>query len=191
MLTAQTIQAIVATGDIHANRGSCTIRPSCRSKSIHCTSDFRDGLTKNFGSVYKNFDIQTMNSSPAPHHARPHILPQQLYFRIPEFSLESGEVFLDAQVAFTFRGLLNAERDNAIIICHGLTESADIEDWWSPMLERVNPALDSGKYSIICCNYLGSPFGSSSPLTYRPGPEGKTERYASQFPRTTFRDDVQ
>jgi homoserine O-acetyltransferase len=132
-----------------------------------------------------------MSSSPAPHHARPHILPQQLYFRIPEFLLESGEVFLDAQVAFTFRGLLNAERDNAIIICHGFTESADIEDWWSPMLERVNPALDSEKYSIICCNYLGSPFGSSSPLTYRPGQEGKTERYASQFPRTTFRDDVQ
>ncbi|KAI1148905.1 Alpha/Beta hydrolase protein [Nemania diffusa] len=131
--------------------------------------------------------------SPAPHHGSPHILPQQIYFRIPEFVLESGEVLLEAQVAFTFRGLLNAERDNAIVICHGLAENADVEDWWSPILQRMNPALDPQRFCIICCNSLGSPFGSSSPLTYRCDNRGKIgdELYALQFPRSTFRDDVQ
>ncbi|KAI0391244.1 acetyl coenzyme A:deacetylcephalosporin C o-acetyltransferase [Xylariaceae sp. FL0594] len=133
--------------------------------------------------------------SPAPHHANPDILPQQIYFRVPEFVLESGEVLLEGQVAFTFWGLLNAERDNAIVVCHGLAESANVEDWWSCMLERANPALDLQKFCIICCNSLGSPFGSSSPLTYRPDSTGKrrkvgSERYGLQFPPSTFRDDV-
>ncbi|KAH6640020.1 Alpha/Beta hydrolase protein, partial [Truncatella angustata] len=119
-----------------------------------------------------------------------HLLPQQLYIKIPEFALESGEVLLDAVVAFTFRGLLNAKRDNAVVICHGFAEGADMEDWWSPMLDRASPALDTGKFCCICCNVLGSPFGSASPLTYRKNGEGKMEPYATEFPRTTFRDDA-
>lgn len=128
--------------------------------------------------------------SPAPHHSNSCILPQQLYIRIPEFELESGEVLIDAQVAFTFRGLLNPERNNAIVLCHGFAASAAMEDWSSSMLERVNPALDSEKFCLICCNSLGSPFGSSSPLTYQPGTHERKEPYAVQFPRSTFRDDV-
>jgi len=130
--------------------------------------------------------------SPVPHHSRPDILPQQIYFRIPEFVLESGEILLEGQIAFTFSGLLNAARDNAIVICHGFAENADVEEWWSPMLERINPALDPQRFCIICCNSLGSPFGSSSPLTYQPDNRGKigSERYALQFPHSTFRDDI-
>ena len=123
-------------------------------------------------------------------HARLHILPShQRYITIDRFTLESGETLYDATVAFTLMGLLNAARDNAIIICHALSGSADVGDWWASLLTQENPALDPAKWCIICCNSLGSPYGSASPLTYRK--TGKGERlFGPEFPKTTIRDDV-
>ncbi|RYO94791.1 hypothetical protein DL764_007769 [Monosporascus ibericus] len=49
------------------------------------------------------------------HHSMPSKLPPQLYITIPEFTLESGETLINAVVAFTFHGLLNARGDNAVV----------------------------------------------------------------------------
>lgn len=115
-------------------------------------------------------------------------LPKQLYTTIDKFTLESGEILTNATVAFTVKGRLNAQRTNAVVICHALSGSADVEDWWSLLLSRPeHPVLDPNRFCIICCNALGSPYGSSSPLSVKP--DGASY-YGHTFPRTTIRDDV-
>jgi len=118
----------------------------------------------------------------------PDKLPAQFYTTFDSFELESGEVLVDATVAFTIRGRLNASRSNVIVICHALSGSADCFDWWSLLLSRpAKPAINTSKYCVICFNALGSPYGSSGPLCSR---AGSTSLYGNAFPKTTIRDDA-
>lgn len=48
-------------------------------------------------------------------------------------------------------------------------------------------AFDPTKFFIVCCNVLGSPYGSASPLTINPE---TGERYGPEFPLVSVRDDV-
>ncbi|KAH6634507.1 Alpha/Beta hydrolase protein, partial [Chaetomium sp. MPI-SDFR-AT-0129] len=118
---------------------------------------------------------------------------RQSYITLDEFTLESGTTLINPTIAFTFIGLLNATRDNVILVCHALSGSADFADWWVSLLNppKGKPALDPTKWCIICCNTLGSPYGSASPLTYyRDNTTGERRRYGADFPATTIRDDV-
>ncbi|TVY67138.1 Homoserine O-acetyltransferase FUB5 [Fusarium oxysporum f. sp. cubense] len=88
----------------------------------------------------------------------------------------------------TVKGQLNTQRTNAVVICHALSGSADVEDWWSLLLSRPeNPDLDPDRFCIMCCSSLGTPYGSSSPLSVRPG---TASYYGHLFPKTTIRNDV-
>ncbi|KAH9905497.1 acetyl coenzyme A:deacetylcephalosporin C o-acetyltransferase [Xylariomycetidae sp. FL2044] len=125
------------------------------------------------------------------HHSVPSKVPPQLYIKIPELTLESGVRLCNLVVAFTFRGLLNAKGDNAVVICHALSGNASIDDWWPSLMNDSDPVINPDEHCIICCNSLGSPYGSSSPLTYREGDHRKSEVcYGPTFPQTTIRDDV-
>ncbi|KAF8455951.1 Alpha/Beta hydrolase protein [Terfezia claveryi] len=105
---------------------------------------------------------------------------------IPSFTLESGVTIYDVPVAYKTWGKLNATGDNVMIICHALTGSADVEDWWGPLI-GPGRAFDTKRYFIVCCNSLGSPYGSASPCTINPE---TGDRYGPEFPLTTVRDDV-
>jgi len=105
---------------------------------------------------------------------------------VPSFTLESGRVLKDVPVAYKTWGKLNETRDNAMIICHAFTGSADVEDWWGPLMGR-GKAFDPKRYFIFCGNVMGSPYGSASPLTVNPD-TGRP--YGPEFPATTIRDDV-
>lgn len=48
-------------------------------------------------------------------------------------------------------------------------------------------AFDPSRYFIVCCNVLGSPYGSSSPVTINPS---TGRRWGPEFPLATVRDDV-
>ena len=129
-----------------------------------------------------------LSSSLDDYHTRATRLPEnQFYMVLDEFVLESGEVLPNATVAFTVKGRMNAQRTNLIVVCHALSGSAVVEDWWAPIFSHANPALDLSKFCIVCCNSLGSPYGSSSPLSIRPD---KASAYGNTFPKTTIRDDV-
>lgn len=105
---------------------------------------------------------------------------------IPSFTLESGVTLTDVPVAYKTSGVLNKARDNAMIICHALTGSADVWDWWGPLI-GPRRAFDTGRFFVVCCNSLGSPYGSASPCTQDPTTGGI---YGPEFPLTTVRDDV-
>lgn len=117
------------------------------------------------------------------------LIPDQQIAVIPSFTLESGVTLRDVPVAYTTRGTLNAEGDNAMVICHALTGSADVSDWWGPLLGGPGRAFDISRFFIVCMNSLGSPYGTASPVTAKDG-DPSQGRYGPEFPLTTIRDDV-
>ncbi|RDW78723.1 homoserine O-acetyltransferase [Aspergillus mulundensis] len=117
------------------------------------------------------------------------LIEDQSFVIIPSFTLESGVTLHNVPVAYTTRGKLSPDGDNALVICHALSGSADVADWWGPLLGGPGQAFDISRFFVVCLNSLGSPYGSASAVTYK---EGNPEKglYGPEFPLTTVRDDV-
>lgn len=104
------------------------------------------------------------------------------------FSLDSGASIPEVTLAFNTYGQLNPAGDNVAIVGHSLTSNSCIHEWWPQLMgEGESFALDTGRYFVICVNYLGSVYGSDSPLTRNPS---TGERYAASFPVMSIRDNV-
>lgn len=141
---------------------------------------------------------QASDSGPAPRvsldvqspsqHANPfaRLTPRAKHAIVSHFTLESGVEMREVEVAYQTFGQLNEHGDNAMVICHALTGSSDVEDWWGPLV-GAERAFDPTRYFIFAANVLGSPYGTSSPVTLDPA-TGK--RYGPTFPRVSVRDDV-
>ncbi|KAF2875294.1 Alpha/Beta hydrolase protein [Massariosphaeria phaeospora] len=117
------------------------------------------------------------------------LIPDQTFAIIPHASLESGVVLHNVPVAYKTYGTLSSSGDNAMVICHALTGSADVGDWWGPLLGGPGKAFDISRFFVVCMNSLGSPYGSASPVTAKNG-DASLGLYGPEFPLTTVRDDV-
>ena len=117
------------------------------------------------------------------------LIPDQHIAIVPSFTLESGVTLRNVPVAYSTRGKLSTKGNNALIICHALSGSADVADWWGPLMGGPGRAFDTTRFFIVCLNSLGSPYGSASPVTNVDGDTNR-ERYGPEFPLTTIRDDV-
>lgn len=113
-------------------------------------------------------------------------LVDQNIYTVPTFTLENGRILREVPVAYKTWGRLNDTRDNVMIICHAFTGSADVEDWWGPLIGR-GKAFDPNRFFIFCANVMGSPYGSASPVTINPDTGNP---YGPEFPQTSIRDDV-
>lgn len=102
------------------------------------------------------------------------------------FALESGAALQEANLHYALYGRLNAARDNAILVCHALTGSARVADWW-PALFRDNHPLDLRKHCVIGINVLGSCYGSTGPVSMNPA---TNKRYGADFPVVSILDMV-
>ncbi|CAN3372267.1 hypothetical protein DIURU_004198 [Diutina rugosa] len=114
------------------------------------------------------------------------MVPGQTIVEIPSLKLECGEILEKFPVAYKTWGRLNADRDNVILICHALTGSSDVQDWWGPLL-GTNKTFDPSRFFIICINFLGSPYGSASPVSIDPS---TNQPYGPAFPLVTVKDDI-
>lgn len=102
------------------------------------------------------------------------------------FQLENGEELPSLEVAYHTYGELNEDRSNVVWVCHNLTASSDVKDWWS-ILVGPGRAIDPARHFVICTNILGSCYGTSGPTSINP----KTQKpYYSDFPEFTLRDMV-
>ena len=117
------------------------------------------------------------------------LIPDQEIAIVPSFRLESGVELHNVPVAYTTRGKLSKSRDNVMIICHAFSGSADVAEWWGPLLGGPGKAFDLTRFYIVCINSLGSPYGTASPITFKHGDRSRG-RYGPEFPLTTVRDDV-
>tara|TARA_B100000315_G_scaffold50682_1_gene45205 strand:+ start:3042 stop:4205 length:1164 start_codon:yes stop_codon:yes gene_type:complete len=109
--------------------------------------------------------------------------------------LDSGFNLKDFQIAFKTFGNLNANKDNAILICHALTGDQYVSEtnpitkkdgWWSRMV-GVNKPIDTKKYYVICSNVIGGCAGTTGPkeINFQ-----TNAPYGREFPAVTVRDMV-
>ena len=97
------------------------------------------------------------------------ISPETRFFALPgRFRLESGASLPGVEVAYRTWGRLSAAGDNAVVVCHALTGSADVDRWW-PALLGAGRALDPEVDFIVASNALGSCYGTTGPASRRPG----------------------
>jgi len=98
-------------------------------------------------------------------------------------ALEMGGQLERPVVAYTTYGSLNESRDNVTLVCHALTASSEVGDWWDGLF-GPDKVFDPARDFIICINNLGSPYGTSSPKSLAPS----GNRYGMEFPSYTLRD---
>ncbi len=110
----------------------------------------------------------------------------EIYKHDKPFTLESGEVLPELQIAYSTYGQMNEDRSNVIWVCHALTANSDVQDWWPHTVEK-GAILDPSFNFVVCANILGSPYGTTAPLHTNPA---TGEPYYSDFPRYTIRDVV-
>ena len=107
------------------------------------------------------------------------------YFKYEKpFRLENGEALNGLTIAYHTYGKHTGR--NAVWVCHALTASSDVEDWWPHTVEEGR-FLDPTKNFVVCANILGSHYGTTGPLSVNPA-TGKP--YYSAFPFITVRDMV-
>jgi homoserine O-acetyltransferase len=109
--------------------------------------------------------------------------------------LDSGQFFAPLQVAYNTYGALNAEKSNAILICHALTGDQHVanrhpvtgkDGWWDIMI-GPGKLMDTDRYFVICANVLGACMGTSGPSSTDPA-TGRP--YGLDFPVITIGDMV-
>lgn len=110
----------------------------------------------------------------------------QVYHHSQPITLESGAVLAEVDITYDTFGALNNAKDNVIWVCHALTANSDVADWWPHTVEEGR-FLDPTRYFIVCANFLGSHYGTTSPLSINPD---TGEKYYYDFPQITVRDMV-
>jgi homoserine O-acetyltransferase len=123
------------------------------------------------------------------------VSPQSMSFSQP-LALQSGASIRDYALAYETYGTLNADKSNAVLICHALNAShhvagsyagqADSQGWWDTMIGPGKP-VDTDRFYVIGVNNLGSCFGSTGPMHVNPD-TGKI--YGADFPVVTVEDWV-
>jgi homoserine O-acetyltransferase len=109
--------------------------------------------------------------------------------------LDAGIALSPFQIAYKTYGILNAERSNAVLVCHALTGDqhlasahpvTDKPGWWETMVGPGKP-IDTERYFVICPNVVGACMGTTGPSSTNP----KTARpWGLEFPVVTIRDMV-
>jgi homoserine O-acetyltransferase/O-succinyltransferase len=123
------------------------------------------------------------------------VTSQSLQFDAP-LALQSGASIRGYALSYETYGTLNAERSNAVLICHALNASHHVagvyagqdksEGWWDNMVGPGKP-VDTNRFFVIGVNNLGSCFGSTGPMHVNPD-TGRV--YGADFPVVTVEDWV-
>jgi len=120
---------------------------------------------------------------------------QSAHFDAP-LRLRSGDELPSYDIAYETDGKLNAQRSNAVLVCHALNASHHVAGiyekdpgnvgWWDNLVGPGKP-LDVRRFFVVGTNYLGSCFGSTGPASPNPA-TGKP--WGADFPVVTVEDWV-
>lgn len=123
------------------------------------------------------------------------VTPQRARFDQP-ITLAGGATLPGFELVYETYGELNAERSNAVLVCHALSGSHHVagtyayepgsEGWWDNLVGPGKP-LDTNRFFVVGVNNLGGCYGSSGPMTINPA-SGKP--YGADFPVVTVEDWV-
>jgi homoserine O-acetyltransferase len=123
------------------------------------------------------------------------VVPQVAHFETP-LPLACGRSLPNYELAYETYGTLNAERSNAVLICHALNAShhvagtyasePDNVGWWDNMIGPGKP-VDTDRFFVVGVNNLGSCFGSTGPASMDPATGAA---WGANFPLLTVEDWV-
>jgi homoserine O-acetyltransferase len=126
--------------------------------------------------------------------------PLSMHFK-DVLPLQSGAFIRAYDLSYETYGVLNADKSNAVLICHALNAShhvagvyldesglvkAKSEGWWDTMIGPGKP-VDTDRFFVIGVNNLGSCFGSTGPMQINPDTQ---DIYGADFPVVTVEDWV-
>jgi len=120
---------------------------------------------------------------------------KSMKFNVP-LLLRSGSIIAEYVLQYETYGSLNADRSNAVLVCHALNASHhlagfyadDLEKvgWWDNLIGPGKP-LDTNSFFVVGINNLGSCFGSTGPMHIN----SETRKiFGSDFPVVTVEDWV-
>lgn len=123
------------------------------------------------------------------------VTPQKIHFDTP-LTLECNRTLPFFDLMVETYGELNADKSNAILICHALSgshhaagyHSSDDKKagWWDTFI-GPGKAIDTTRFFVVCLNNIGSCYGSTGPTSTNPE-TGKP--YGPDFPLVTIKDWV-
>ena len=123
------------------------------------------------------------------------VTPQSMLFAEP-LPLQSGASLRDYTLVYETYGTLNADKSNAVLVCHALNASHHVagtyadqpksEGWWDNLVGPGQP-LDTNRFFVIGVNNPGSCFGSTGPMHTNPA---TGTPYGADFPVVTVEDWV-
>ena len=124
------------------------------------------------------------------------LVAPQSFHHPSDFPLQHGGVLPGFELVYETYGTLNADRSNAVLICHALSghhhaagyhsEEESKPGWWDTCI-GPNKAIDTDQFFVVCANSLGGCHGSTGPLTTNPANQ---EAYGPEFPRVVVEDWV-
>ncbi len=138
---------------------------------------------------------QSSEITDALHHSVGIVTPQVLHFDEP-LSLVSGKTLKQYSLVYETYGELNANRSNAVLICHALSgdhhaagfhsEDENKPGWWDSCIGPGKP-IDTNHFFVVCLNNLGGCNGSTGPNQVNPD---TGQLYGPDFPIITVKDWV-
>jgi len=124
--------------------------------------------------------------------------PTSLLLKVPAsapLKLDCGQSLGPFQIAYQTYGRLNADKSNAILVCHALTGDQHVANdhpvtkrpgWWTIMIGPGKP-IDTNRFFVICANILGGCMGTTGPASMNPA-TGRP--WGLEFPVITIGDMV-
>jgi len=111
-------------------------------------------------------------------------------------ALDCGVSLSPFTIAYETYGTLNADRSNAVLVCHALTGDQHVASrhpitgkpggWW-PLMVGPGLPIDTDRFFVICQNVIGGCMGTTGPKEINPA-TGKP--YGLSFPVITIADMV-
>ena len=121
------------------------------------------------------------------------VTPQTIAFEQP-FALQNGDTLPRFDLITETYGTLNADKSNAILICHALSGTHHVAGrhhpddkhpgWWDSMVGPNKP-VDTNRFFVVGLNNLGGCAGSTGPLSTNPE---NGQEYGADFPVVTVKD---
>ncbi|MRN37011.1 homoserine O-acetyltransferase [Neisseria sp. N95_16] len=123
------------------------------------------------------------------------VTPRKMAFETP-LALANGQTLPRFDLMIETYGELNAEKSNAVLICHALSGNHHVagyhtpEDkypgWWDSMVGPGKP-IDTERFFVVGLNNLGGCHGTTGPLSENPA---TGQDYGADFPVVTVKDWV-
>lgn len=123
------------------------------------------------------------------------VTPQKAGFLEP-LILKAGKTLASYELVYETYGTLNADRSNAILVCHALSGGHHVAGyyaddprkigWWDNMI-GPGKAIDTDRFFVIGVNNLGGCHGSTGPASID---RATGQPYGAGFPLVTVEDWV-